>query len=209
MMPATIGTLMPACRRAAVAEPVEGVVVEEQLGDDERSPPSSTFRLRCSRSRVAVQALRVPLGVAGDADAEVVATGRRRLTKRVGVGEPAPRSPDELRLAPAGGSPRSASTFRTPAFHRSSRIAAQLVRDVCPTHVRWAIAADASAPAGSDSVSSSGLARAGAAAGPVGDRDVAGVCSGLEARRSSGTARRSRRRSWAGRTRTTRPAGRD
>jgi hypothetical protein len=71
MIPAIIGSLIPAGPRR-VAEAVKVRVVEEQLGDDQ---VRAVIHLALEVLKVsdAVEALRVALGVAGDANAEIVA----------------------------------------------------------------------------------------------------------------------------------------
>ena len=79
-----------------------------------------------------IQTLRVPLGVSGDADAEIV-TGDDVRGELVGMPEPAVGDAElsraDRRIA------RSASTFRTPAAQSSS--STPLISSFeCPVHVR-------------------------------------------------------------------------
>ena len=118
MMPGRIGTSMPAARASSTKREVE-LVVEEQLGDQERD---AAVDLLLEEAQVVgeVGRLGVDLGEAGGADAEVVAARRSaRPARSSSAGRP---GCGRHSVSPRGGSPRRASTFSMPASAMPSRI---------------------------------------------------------------------------------------
>ena len=166
------------------------------------SAPASTLRSRVLDLVVERLRLEVRLGIAGAAEAEAVAARANELHQLVAVREAVGRRRNVGWSL--GGSPRSASTFSTPAASKRSRISASSARP-WPTQVRCAMASMPVSRLIARRQLDGELARR--AAGAVGDRDEAGLQVGELLQRREQLARR-RRRSWAGRTRRRSTAGR-
>ena len=164
-----------------------------------KSAPASTFCLRGSRSSSVVARLGMLLRIARRADAEVVVAPQHR-DQLVGVREAAGRS--ARTAVPAGGSPRSASTFSIPARAKSSKSARSSARVGADARD---VRDDRQADLLLDLLGERDGSRARRSAGAVGDRNERRA-QGRAAPRSSQTAGASRRRLWAERTRTRRTA---